>query len=322
MAESRTSTHTFKEVDGLSLAIDVSKPQSSNNGVALLHFHGGYLVLGEKTTSPPHWLINACHARGWTYATPSYRLLPEAKGSDILSDALDAIHWVQQNISDRIVIAGSSAGGYLALAAAAHPTCPRPLAVLSIYGMLDPASQTYVQPGKPLRAPVEDLPKVREELKEAMQSGKVIDGYPFPADPATDRRFGWIKALHEAALYPDVLTQVPGLASRIAAQGVEAIPDECRSLFPVSFRLRSDFPPTVLLHGDADILVQFEQSAAVAEKMASLGIDVHLERAEGQGHGFEHKSVIDLDSGDTGGEDPGMIACLRHVIAAVERACR
>ncbi|KAL4736042.1 Alpha/Beta hydrolase protein [Aspergillus similis] len=316
-----TSIHTFKEVDGLSLKIDVSKPKAADHGIALVHFHGGYLVFGEKTTKPPHWLINACRTRGWTYASPSYRLLPEAPGLDILSDVLDAIRWVHSHISRNIIISGSSAGGYLALASAANPTCPRPLAVLSNYGMLDPAGTRYVKPGQPLRAPVSNLPAAIGDIQAAMQSKQVLDGYPFPANCPADARFNWVKALHEAAIFPDVLTRVPGLARQILQGGVKVIPAEYRALFPVSFALTRNFPPTILLHGDADDLVGFEQSELAAEKLRDLGVDVHLERAVGQGHGFEHNDFVDLEADDGNGEGKEMLECLRCVVAALEKAC-
>ncbi|KAL3485499.1 Alpha/Beta hydrolase protein [Aspergillus germanicus] len=321
MPDLRASTHVFKVVDGLSLSIDVSKPSNApKNGIVLLHFHGGFLVLGEKTTFPPRWLINACHARGWTYATPSYRLLPESTGLDTLSDTLDAVNWVRQNISDRVIITGSSAGGYLALATAAHPSCPRPLAVLSVYGMLDLASGRYIKPGQALVNSVENLSTTLQEIHAATKDGQVLDGYPFPATPATDKRHIWIRALHEAARYPDVLTRSPGLAEQIIDNGVSVLPEEFRPLFPLSFGLREGFPPTVLLHGDADVLVGFEQSAAAAEKMVSIGIDVHLERVPGQGHGFDAKTFIDLDAENAQGDDMGMKNSLRRVIRALEKA--
>lgn len=223
-------------------------------------------------------------------------------------------------MSDRIIIAGSSAGGYLALATASHPESPRPLAVLSVYGMLDPTSKRYIEAGTPLGAPVENLPRVLEEIDTAMKSGKTIDGYAFPASPPTDQRFRWICTLHQAAQYPDVLTQIPGLTGEIATQGVGAIPKQYQTLFPVSFGLKPDFSPTVLLHGDDDVLVGFDQSASVAERMGSLGIDVYLERAEGQGHGFEAKHAINLDANDVESNDVAMKESLRRVIAALENA--
>lgn len=276
-------------------------------------------TIGEKTTLPPHWLINACHARGWTYATPSYRLLPEATGLDIVSDAVDAYRWVCENVSDCAIVAGSSAGGYLALATAANASVPRPLGVLSIYGMLDPLSKRYTTPGKPLRAPVVDLVSTLDKVKRAEESGNPIDGYPFPSDLMTDQRFEYVRAIHEAALYPDLLTRIPGLAKLVATEGVEVVPDCYKPLFPVSFGLRSNFPPTILLHGDSDELVDYEQSSSLADRMISLGLDVHLERAEGFGHGFDAKSYVDLDSGQD--EDSAINKCLRRVVLALENFC-
>lgn len=247
--------------------------------------------------------------------------MPESTGLDILSDTLDAVSWVRRNISDRLIIAGSSAGGYLALATAAHPSCPRPLALLSVYGMLDPAGERYIKSGQALVAPVGDLSTALQEINEATRDGRAIDGCPFPTRPVTDKRHRWIRALHEGARYPDVLTRVPGLAEQIVDKGVSVIPEEFRPLFPVSFGLRKEFPLTVLVHGDADVLVGFEQSAYVAEKMSSLGIHVNFERVRDQGHGFDAKLFIDLDVGDTQGNDVAMKNSLRRVVEALEKAC-
>ncbi|KAJ6099525.1 hypothetical protein N7467_001060 [Penicillium canescens] len=319
MATLETSTHVYKTVDGLSLEIDIFKPPTAQkDSIVLLHFHGGFLLIGEKATFPPHWLINACHHRGWIYATASYRLLPEAKGLDILQDTLDAVHWVNQNISSKIIIAGSSAGGYLALATAAHPSCPQPLALLAIYGMLDPASKRHIHPGQPLMGPVDDENKSLSEIDSVMQSGRVLDGYPFPANPPTDQRIKWIRTMHQAARYADVLTRCPGLAQRIAIEGTSAIPEEYRILFPASFGLTPSFPPTVLLHGDRDDMVEFDQSSMVAEKLRALGVDTYFENAVGQGHGFETKEVIDLDAGDAA-DGNAMEDSLRRVIAVLEK---
>ena len=55
--------------------------------------------------------------------------------------------------------------------------------------------------------------------------------------------------------YPDVRMRMPGRAEQIVDKRVSIIP-EFRPLFPVSFRLRQEFPPSVLVHGDADVLVR------------------------------------------------------------------
>ena len=121
------------------------------------------------------WLINACQRRNWAYITPSYRLLPEAKGLDILSDAIDASFWVRKNLTERIILAGSSAGALLAFATAAHPRSSPPLCLLSIYGMLDLTAERYILPGSPLVGPPMDesraiMQQMEEVAKQSMDT--------------------------------------------------------------------------------------------------------------------------------------------------------
>ncbi|KAJ5990092.1 hypothetical protein N7522_010299 [Penicillium canescens] len=320
MATLETSTHVYKTADGLSLEIDIFKPPTAQkDSIVLLHFHGGFLVVDWRKTNIPSPLAHQrLSPQRMDIRNSILQALPEARGLDILQDTLDAVHWVNQNISSKIIIAGSSAGGYLALTTAAHPSCPRPVALLAIYGMLDPASKRHIHPGQPLMGPVDDEDKSLSEIDSAMQSGRVLDGYPFPAKPPTDQRIRWIRTMHQAARYADVLTQCPGLAQRITIEGTSAIPEEYRILFPASFGLTPSFPPTVLLHGDRDDLVEFDQSSMVAEKLRVLGVDTYFENAVGQGHGFETKEVIDLDAGDAA-DGNVMKDSLRRVIAVLEK---
>ncbi|KAL7917450.1 Alpha/Beta hydrolase protein [Trichoderma austrokoningii] len=244
MAELITTTHTYKSINGLDLTINISRATTQDNNVVLLHYHAGFLLLGEKTTFPPYWLINACKKRGWTYATASHR-----------------------------------AGAYLAFTATASPLCPKPLALLSIYGMIDFLNSRYVHSGQRLRDGVPNEDEILKEVDAAIQGAKAVDGHPFPSNLAADQRFKWASTLHQTARYIDVLTRSPGLTEKIAKQGIQAIPKEHRPLFPATFGLNTDFPPTVLLHGDVDDLVDFGLSSSVAVKFQNAGIDVHLERA-------------------------------------------
>ncbi|KAM0513507.1 hypothetical protein ACHAPE_007769 [Trichoderma viride] len=254
MAGRNTTTYVYKTVNELELTIDVSTPATAqDNNVALIHFHGGFL-------------------RGWTYATASYRLLPEAGGHDILEDSLDAVRWVYNNISRRIIIAGSSAGGHVAFTTAASPLCPKPLALLCVYGMVNFLNNRYVHPGQRLRGGIPNEDEVLKEIDSAIQSAKVIDGYPMPANLEADQRFKWASTMHQTARYIDVLTRSPGLTEKIAKEGVQAIPEEHRALFPATFGLNANFSPTVLIHGDADDLVDVEQVLPLLQSSKTLGL--------------------------------------------------
>jgi acetyl esterase/lipase len=243
-------------------------------------------------------------------------LLPEADGLDIVEDAIDAAVWVSKNVAPRILLAGSSAGGYLALAIAANRRAPPLLATLFIYGMLDLTASRYVRAGTNLGgAPPVETQELLEQVTVAMQSGDVIDGYEFPAQPPTDRRFRWVAALHQDAVIPDVLTRMPGLSQNIRELGAQVIPEQLRDLFPATFRLTKAFPPTALLHGDADILVDYRQSSGLAERLGTLGINVLLEKAVGQGHGFDVKSIpSSIDVHLQRADDPEFYQSLRRVL--------
>jgi dipeptidyl aminopeptidase/acylaminoacyl peptidase len=47
------------------------------------------------------------------------------------------------------------------------------------------------------------------------------------------------------------------------------------------------YPPTLLLHGDADTDVPYEQSVMVAEQLARAGVEHELLSIDGGGHGFD-----------------------------------
>lgn len=108
------------------------------------------------------------------------------------------------------------------------------LAVLSVYGMLNPSSSRYIKPGQALVTQVRSLSMRLQEIDAAIKDGHVIDGYPFPETPVTDRRYRWIQALHKGARYPDVLTRRPGLVEQIVDKEVSVIPEEFRPLFVLS----------------------------------------------------------------------------------------
>lgn len=315
-----TETHVYKRVGSLELTIDVHTPSepSSEPRTALIWYHGGFLVrneaahdtrvswsdqdlqiVGTKTSWSPTWLINASIRRGWIVATPSYRLLPEATGDEVLSDTIDAAHWVAANISSRILMTGGSAGGFLAVATAAQLTSPRPLAVLANYGMLDFSHPEYID-GSAMGA-MPPLPEAVTEpvVKEiaASRGVGVIDGYAPPEDFSPDKRMLWVATIKQLALFPDIITGVPGLSQQIKKSGIEVIKPEHRKFFPLSFGLSASYPPTALVHGAADDLVEASQSTAAAEKLKAAGVEVVLVTVPGVGHGFDSADPeLDVDS--------------------------
>uniref|UniRef100_A0A0B7KNQ2 Alpha/beta hydrolase fold-3 domain-containing protein n=1 Tax=Bionectria ochroleuca TaxID=29856 RepID=A0A0B7KNQ2_BIOOC len=240
----------------------------------------------------------------------------------MIADAVSAINWVADNVSSRIVLAGSSAGGFLAFAAAAQLRNIRPLAVLSVYGINDLTSDEYTQGTSIMGAPpLSNLDELIEELHAARASGASICEYEFPEDLA-DKRMQWISAIHEAGLYPELMTGLKGISSKIAAEGVGSVPDEYRTFFPLDFFLGHNFPPTVLLHGDADSCVSVEQSKRAYEKLTESGVKAHLELVPGKDHGFDAMEVsVDTDHENPAEESP-LFAHLRAVLDFIDQTVK
>lgn len=136
--------------------------------------------------------------------------------------------------------------------------------------MLNPTDNQYTHPGRGLRKPVENLSKVLTTISASMRRGEIIDGYAFPENPIADQRFRWIAAIHQAAWIPNALTRISGLAELIREQDTESIPQEHRQLFPATWGLSSNFPPTALLHGNEGVFVDSEQSTGVADIYETL----------------------------------------------------
>lgn len=281
--------------------------------------------MGEKQSFRPTWLIRACRKRGWAYASPSYRLLPEATGLEILSDARDALQWTQRSISKRVIVAGSSAGGYLALAVTTLKPEPAPVALLSIYGMLDFLSSHYLVSNTSILGPLEQLDSTVAEIDRAKVAGEQLDGYTFPENLVSDQRFRWIRAMHEASLYPGLLSRQANLVEEIQANGIDEVPVKFRALFPASFGLESGFPRVVMLHGDADVFVPVDQSQGLADKLKALNVPVHLEAIQGIGHGFDVMVVptgVDIESEIHGADQNNVYDSLRRVLLSLDRAVK
>ncbi len=124
----------YKEVDGQSLRAFVFPAvagQDTGAHPAIAFFHGGGWVFGR-----PQEFFGACERfarKGFTTISFQYRLSMNADGTypkpgvspiESVKDARSAIRWMRANASalhldpDRLVVAGQSAGGQLALATA------------------------------------------------------------------------------------------------------------------------------------------------------------------------------------------------------------
>lgn len=103
-------------------------PAAATRPGLLVYIHGGYWQELSKAESA--FLAPAWHAAGFAHAVVGYTLAPQARLPGIVAECRAAIAWLHARAEtlgfDRanVVIAGSSAGGYLAAACADRPPAP------------------------------------------------------------------------------------------------------------------------------------------------------------------------------------------------------
>ncbi|MFX0139358.1 MAG: alpha/beta hydrolase [Candidatus Hodarchaeota archaeon] len=111
----------YKTIDGHDIKANIFLPVVNELHPVLVYFHGGF-VFGNRDQGLPNSLKEKFLANNYAVVSADYRLAPETKLNGMLEDVKDVILWLREkgkkryNINpNRIVVAGGSAGGYLAL---------------------------------------------------------------------------------------------------------------------------------------------------------------------------------------------------------------
>jgi arylformamidase len=117
-------------------------PASTHRPGLLVYIHGGYWQELSKDDSA--FLASGWHAAGFAHAVVGYSLAPAARLPDIVAECRAALAWLQAGAATlgfdagNIVVAGSSAGGYLAAACADASVAP-PRGIVPVSGLFDVA---------------------------------------------------------------------------------------------------------------------------------------------------------------------------------------
>ena len=251
--------------DGMALTFDVFTP-AEPNGVGILKMVSGGWVSRWMPPEQARSRYEALLSRGFTVFAVRHGSSPRFKVPEAYADVRRAVRFVRLHAEtygidpDRLGVYGGSAGGHLSL-------------------MVGLASDD----GNPT---TED-----EVLRVSSQVAAVVAYYP-PVDLRTraepSGRFP--ATLPDSSLFFASGVVEPAAADRFAALDFE---DVLRASVSPILHVSSNDPPTLLVHGDADPLVDINNSQLIHEALASKNVTTDLVIIEGAGHGFrqpEHRA--------------------------------
>jgi acetyl esterase/lipase len=246
---SRTEDIIYGRKYGVALTMDLFRPEKPNRAAVLFMVSGGFFSAKEAINVK---MYRPFLDRGYTVFAIVHGSQPKFIIPEITQDIHRAVRFIRHNASNygidpmKFGITGASAGGHLSL--------------------------TMGTQGKPGVADAKD-PVDRES--SAVQA--VACFFP-PTDflnygaPGVDAVGVGILAAYKAAFGPRSETE-------------EARKVYGREISPVYF-VSSNVPPTLILHGDADKLVPFQQAELFVAKAKESGVKAELVRREGKDHGW------------------------------------
>lgn len=191
---------------------------------------------------------------------------------EIASDIRDAVQWVRENGSDslrinpaRIFIIGHSGGGYLALLSGYFSENP-PAGIVSFYGYGDIQSAWYSKPDPYYRL----QPLISEERANSLIYDSVITAASF------DDRFDLYLYTRQNGTWPLLVTNHD--PEKEAAWFTRYCPVK---------NINANYPPVLLIHGDKDTDVPFEQSVLMDRELELKKIKHKFIRMKNYGHVFD-----------------------------------
>lgn len=294
---------TIPDTDRKLLA-DVWQPNTSisSSGLGFIYLHGGawYLLDKDLGTRP---LFRHLAAQGHVIMDVAYRLSPETDMMGMVNDVKRAIVWLKSNAHrygihpHRIVVGGGSSGAHLALMAAytSNNSLFTPVeleekdtsvsAVISMYGPSDLEAMYYhtlqhlttrTTPGRPKKAVPTRLP--------AWMIKSMGDDF---------HRLGFDKGFVNAGAFAPLLG---------------GHPDECAETYaffsPVT-HVYTHCPPTLLIHGEHDIMAPVSATRSLHERLREEKIPVVLHILPQTDHAFDlqlpiispsaHNAIYDIE---------------------------
>jgi acetyl esterase/lipase len=276
-------TYTYKRVGELAITADVFRDADRDDQPMVVFIHGGALINGHREWIP-EWLVRAAGDDGYTLVALDYRLAPQTKLPEIVEDVIDAFRWLRDDGGrpfradpKRVAVVGESAGGYLTLVTG-FLVDPRPSALVSFWGYGDLIGDWYSRPSNHPCHHGTHL--TRDEAYQQVAGPPIADERDRVGDGGAFYQF-----CRQQGTWP----------TAVSGWDPERDADAFRMFMPLA-NVSSDYPPTLLVHGDRDTDVPVEQSELMAAEFARYGVEHRLLSVAGGEHGLEDVAPSEVDA--------------------------
>lgn len=252
------------------------------SGLAFIYLHGsGWHFIDKDVGTRP--MFRHLTAQGHVVMDVAYRLCPEVNWQQMAGDPKRAVAWMKTHAAEygvdpaKIVLAGASAGGQLALLSAFTPFHPvltpedvreADLSVAGVVSWYGPSDMRlyYNHAEVPFGAPVGDMSTGSQALDWMTKSLGFDMAYPEDWRPD--------QTVHEAMMHG------------LFGGSPEEVPDAYRLFSPVE-HIGPHCPPTLLLQGEHDCIVPAEGARILNEKLRAVGTPVVYVEYPQTEHGFD-----------------------------------
>lgn len=260
----------YKKIDTCSIYADIYKAEENNSPV-IIYIHGGGLIWGSRKDMPKKQ-IEMYNSAGFTVISIDYRLAPETKLPHIIEDIKDAIMWVKSEgpglfgiDANKIAVVGSSAGGYLALMAGTFDEKPK--AIVSLYGYGDISGDWALKPSEAFLS----RPSITWEQASCCIGNKTV------SEGKIDR-----------FLFYTYCRQRGNWIYQVSGPNLIINKKQMHSLCPIK-NICDKYPTTLLIHGDVDDDVPYEQSLLMNEELCNHKVDSRIITVKGAKHAFDYE---------------------------------
>lgn len=260
-------TIEYKKIKNIAISADLYI--NDHKSPVILYIHGGALIWGSKKNIVPQQIELFLNA-GYSIMSIDYRLAPETKLEKIIEDVRDAIKWLKINGDkykldpSKIAVYGNSSGGYLGLVSGTFQE--KPNAIISFYGYGDISDDWYSEPSDfYLKMPIVS----KDQAHNLIEATPITEG--------NKNRFLYYLYCRQKGIWP----------SEVSGYGLLADKESLLQFCPL-YNIDEGYPPTLLVHGNKDTDVPYEQSLEMHNALTKANVYNELITVDNAGHLFDY----------------------------------